>query len=79
MAGLEEGVRELARSLIDRLRPARRCDIVADFSSLLPMAVISRMLGVPENDRDRLRGWADDMVHRDDSVRGVPETSDNFV
>lgn len=74
MAGLEGEVRALARSLIGKLRPAGRCDVVADFSALLPMAVISRMLGVPEDDRDRLRGWADEMVHRDDSVRGVPET-----
>lgn len=74
MASLEEGVRDLARGLLrDLCAAGGGCDLVADFSALVPMAVISRMLGVPDCDRDRVRAWADDMVHRDDGVRGVPE------
>jgi cytochrome P450 len=30
------------------------------------------MLGVPESDRDMLRGWSDTVLHRDEGVRGVP-------
>jgi len=34
------------------------------------MDVISTMLGVPRADQDLLRGWTDDMIHRDE---GVPD------
>jgi hypothetical protein len=37
------------------------------------MNVISELLCVPEADRDRLRGSADDMVHREDGVKGLPQ------
>jgi len=49
-------------------------DIIAGFAAILPMAVISRMLRVPAGDQDRLRALSDAMLHRDDSVRGVPES-----
>ena len=74
MASLETPVRELARSLLDRFAPCGRADIIADFAALLPMAVISRMLRVPDDDQNTLRRWADEMVHRDDSFQGVPES-----
>jgi hypothetical protein len=36
------------------------------------MDVVSEMLGVPESDRDELRGWSDTILHREEGVRGVP-------
>ncbi len=36
------------------------------------MAVIAELLCVPEQDREELRLWADDMVHRDDRFKGIP-------
>jgi cytochrome P450 len=36
------------------------------------MDVVSEMLGVPQEDRDRLRGWADAVVHREAGVTDVP-------
>jgi hypothetical protein len=36
------------------------------------MDVVSEMLGVPEADRDELRGWSDTILHRAEGVRGVP-------
>jgi hypothetical protein len=36
------------------------------------MDVISDLLGVPAADRDRLRGWADTIVHREEGVPDVP-------
>jgi cytochrome P450 len=56
------------------MAPRGRGDIIADFAAILPMAVISRMLRVPAADQARLRGLSDAMLHRDDSVRGVPES-----
>ena len=39
-----------------------RIDVIADLAFPLPFAVISEMLGMPEGDRDELRGWSHTMV-----------------
>jgi cytochrome P450 len=38
---------------------------VQDFSALFPIEIISRMLGVPAEDRQRMRLWVDDFLHRE--------------
>ncbi|WP_436698805.1 cytochrome P450 [Nocardioides sp. BYT-33-1] len=48
-------------------------DWIGDFAGLLPMDVISEMMGVPESDRDEVRRLADLVVHREDGVRDVPQ------
>jgi len=72
IAELEPRIRELARQHLDRVVEAGRCDFIADFAGQLPMDVISEMLGVPEADRDRLRTWADAVVHREEGITDIP-------
>ena len=48
-------------------------DWIKDFAGLLPMDVISEMMGVPQADRDEVRRLADIVVHREDGVHDVPE------
>ncbi len=71
-ADLEPRIRELSTRWIDRFIERGRCEFIADFAGKLPMDVISEMLGVPESDRDTLRGWADSVVHREDGMTDVP-------
>src|SRR5215475_13135546 len=47
-------------------------DFVADFAGLLPMDVVSELVGVPEPDRAALRPLADTLVHREDGLAAVP-------
>jgi cytochrome P450 len=47
-------------------------DWISDLAGLLPMDVISEMMGVPPADRDEVRRLADLVVHREDGVRDVP-------
>lgn len=47
-------------------------DWIADVAGRLPMDVISELMGVPEADRDEVRGQADRVVHREDGVRDIP-------
>lgn len=73
VAELEEPARVLARELIGGFSGSR-VDVITDFSALLPMAVICRMLGVPRADQDVLREAADAMLHREpDSEALTPE------
>ena len=46
---------------VERGRPF---DAVADFTAPFPVEVISRMLGVPEGERQRLRHWLDASLDR---------------
>jgi cytochrome P450 len=65
IAELEPRIREIAIGYLDPLVGAGRCDIVKDFTAKLPMDVISTLLGIPAADRDVVRGWSNDMLHRD--------------
>jgi len=76
MADLEDSIRDLSvhyvDQMIERLDASGTCDLIADYAGRLPMDVISRMLGVPEADRDRLRHWTDLMLARDEGRPELP-------
>jgi cytochrome P450 len=55
-------VRELVDSMLDTGEPAGQIDVIRDLAFPLPFAVISEMLGMPEADRDKLRGWSHTLV-----------------
>jgi cytochrome P450 len=72
VAELEPRIAQLA---LERLEPALErgtFDFVADFAGLLPMDVISEMMGVPPADRAELRRLADAVVHREEGMTDVP-------
>ena len=62
---LEPRIREIAVDYLDRLVGRPRFDVVREFTAKLPMDVISTLLGIPKEDRDRVRGWSNDLLHRD--------------
>jgi cytochrome P450 len=55
-------VQELVDGMLDAVEPAGRMDVIRDLAFPLPFAVISEMLGMPEADRDKLRGWSHTLV-----------------
>lgn len=73
VAMMEPDVRALAASYLRPLVERGACDIVQEFAAKLPMDVVSAMLGVPEADRDMLRGWSDALLHREENQRDIPE------
>ena len=73
IARLEAPIRDRTRALISRFGSGR-VDVIGELAALLPMAVISEMLGVPDTDQDRLRHAADALLHREpDSDEITPE------
>ncbi|TPG31955.1 cytochrome P450 [Mycolicibacterium hodleri] len=72
---LEPRVTELAVKHLDAMMEqagSGTVDYVAEFAGKLPMDVISELMGVPEEDRDRIRAMADGVMHREDGVTDVP-------
>jgi cytochrome P450 len=58
-------IREIAVRHLDGLAGRPAFDAVRDFTAKLPMDVISSMLGIPPEDRDAVRGWSNDLLHRE--------------
>ena len=53
------------RTCLDPLAERDEFDVVADFSAPFPVEIISRMLGVPEGERQQIRHWLDLTLHRE--------------
>ncbi|AVT34248.1 cytochrome P450 [Plantactinospora sp. BC1] len=62
IARLRPRIEAAAEELLDRIAPAGRADLVAEYAGPLPVTVIGDLLGVPEADRAALRGWTDAML-----------------
>ncbi|MGI5129867.1 cytochrome P450 [Pseudonocardia sp. CA-107938] len=58
VATLEPDVRAIADSLVDRMVPAGHADFYAAFAYRYPLLVIFRLLGMPESDQEKVKGWA---------------------
>jgi cytochrome P450 len=69
---LEPRIRALATHYIDQFVDRGECELIGEFAGKLPMDVISEMLGVPEADRDTLRSWSDQVLHREEGRQEVP-------
>ncbi len=66
VGALEAYTRQRTIALLTPHLATGRFDFVADLAALLPMDVISTMTGVPAADQDKVRGWADDLIIRED-------------
>ncbi|WP_068274036.1 cytochrome P450 [Aldersonia kunmingensis] len=75
-------LRPMIAEQIDRFLAAAdpaEFDVVQDFSALFPMEVISRMLGVPEEAREQVRLWNDELLHREIGQLEMSEKGFNAV
>jgi cytochrome P450 len=69
--GLEDEMRRIARGYLEPLAGAGRCEFQEACANKLPMDVISALVGIPEPDRDTVRGWVDKGLERDPDT-GLP-------
>ncbi len=59
VAALEPMITEVISAFLDGLDGREDFDAVAEFSGPFPVEIISRMLGVPEGERQQVRHWLD--------------------
>jgi cytochrome P450 len=80
MVSLEPMIREVISGYLDALADRSGFDAVADFAALFPVEVISRMLGVPEGERQQIREWIDVSLHREPGQREPsPENTEAII
>jgi hypothetical protein len=58
IAAMEERLVALVDELLDRMAAAREVDLIAAFASAIPVEIIGNLLGVPNGEREPLRGWS---------------------
>ena len=80
MVALEPMIREVISGFLDDLADPTDFDAVADFSALFPVEVISRMLGVPDGERQQIRLWLDASLHREaGQTEPSPENDESIM
>ncbi|HMC38122.1 MAG TPA: cytochrome P450 [Acidimicrobiales bacterium] len=72
VADLTARIERITMSHLEPALAGGRFDFVTDLAGLVPMDVISELLGVAPSDRAELRRLADLLVHRDAGVLDVP-------
>ncbi len=75
IAALEPTVRTLAVRYFDRILEQGRCDFIRDFAALLPIEIISTLVGVPPGDRTMVRELTDAALHREPDRPEFPESA----
>ena len=78
---LEPRIENIANELIDHIieKNNTTMDLIADFAYPLPATVIAELLGVPAEDQDTFRQWADNIVSLEitsniDSIKKADKT-----
>jgi cytochrome P450 len=66
IAELEPMAREVISGYLDQLAGEPTFDAVTDFAAYFPVDIISRMLGVPADDRQAIRETLDVALHREE-------------
>jgi cytochrome P450 len=56
---IEEQVEKIATDLVDAIKPDHPTDIVSALTTPLPVAVISQMMGIPQNRGEDFKRWSD--------------------
>ncbi|WP_128893780.1 cytochrome P450 family protein [Longirhabdus pacifica] len=52
-------ITEITNELLDEMEKKEQCDLINDFAFPLPITVISEMMGIPAEDRERFRVWSE--------------------
>jgi cytochrome P450 len=66
VATYEEAFRRLVNGVLDTVLPLGSFDFVTEIARELPIRMLCRLLGVPEDDASDLVGWGDQMISNAD-------------
>ncbi len=66
VSALEEKVREFCRRSLDPLVGTGRIDFIADLGAQMPMRTIGMLLGIPEEEQEAVRDFANDQMRTEE-------------
>lgn len=63
VAAMEDGVRARAAGLIDAVAARGECEFVEAFGRPFPVSIFMQLMGLPDEDMDRLNHWEHQLLH----------------
>ncbi|CAN7674719.1 cytochrome P450 [Mycolicibacterium frederiksbergense] len=78
IAALEPKIREYCAAALDPLVGAGRLDFITDFGAIMPMQVISTLLGIPEDDQEMIRDHGNDQM-RTEAGKPMKAASEGMI
>ena len=66
---LRPRIQQIADELLDAVQDQGKMDLIIDFAYLLPITVISEMLGIPVKDRAQFRVWTQALINLPETVQ----------
>lgn len=75
---LEPKIREFCAQSLDPLVGTGRIDFIKDFGAIMPMRVISALLGIPEDDQEMIRDHGNDQL-RTEAGKPMKAAQDGLV
>jgi len=83
LRALQTRIEALVDRLLDSAAQRGEIDLIADFAAAIPIALIGDMLGIPQGEREPLRGWSlailgalEPVLSRDQFDTGVAAVAD---
>jgi len=83
---LRSHIRDIAKSLLDKLAVNGRMEVIAELAEPLPAIVSAEMLGVPVEDHRQLKSWSQDFAeiignfqHNPDRVSQILKTTEEMT
>jgi len=58
LRALQDRIEKLVDRLLDTAADKGEIDLITDFAAAIPVALIGDMLGIPQDEREPLRGWS---------------------
>ncbi len=62
ISGMRGRIQEITDELLDQAAKGTRMNLIDDFAFPLPIIVISEILGIPTEDRDKFRIWSNSLI-----------------
>lgn len=78
IAALEPKIREFCAAALDPLVGAGSLDFITDFGAIMPMQVISTLLGIPEDDQEMIRDHGNDQM-RTEAGKPMKAASEGMI
>ncbi|QIV82252.1 cytochrome P450 [Mycolicibacterium frederiksbergense] len=78
IAALEPKIREYCAAALDPLVGTGNLDFITDFGAVMPMQVISTLLGIPEDDQEMIRDHGNDQM-RTEAGKPMKAASEGMI
>lgn len=70
---LKDSIQSIADTLLDKVEHQHTINLVNDYAFPLPIIVISEMLGIPQEDRDKFRIWSHAVIDSPETPEAILE------